>query len=224
MITVHHLENSRSQRVLWLLEELSCEYEIERYNRDPQTSLAPPELKAIHPLGKSPVITNGEEVVAESGNIIEYLVEKFDPERGLSPEPGTAAHRQYRYWLHYAEGTLAPLLVLSLILNKMETAPMPFFARPIAKTIAAKVRGGYARPNLDSNLQYLADHLSENQWFCGDDFSAADVMMSFGLEAAATRSDVLQRHPRLAEVLRAMQERPAYQRALERGGPYALMG
>lgn len=224
MITVHHLENSRSQRVLWLLEELGCEYEVKRYARDAQTSLAPPALRAVHPLGKSPVITDDGEVVAESGNIIEYLVDKYDTEHRLHPRAGTPEHRQHRYWMHYAEGTLAPLLVLSLVLNKMETAPMPFFVRPIAKGIAGKIRGGYVGPNLDNNLQYLADHLQKHAWFCGEDFGAADVMMSFGLEAAATRSDVMQKHPRLAEVLAAMQARPAYQRALERGGPYQLMG
>ena len=223
MITVHHLENSRSQRVLWLLEELGCEYQIQHYKRDPQTSLAPAELKAVHPLGKSPVIDDDGVVVAESGNIIEYLVERFDPEHRLSPAPGTPEHLQYRYWLHYAEGSLAPLLVLSLILSRMETAPMPFFVKPIAKAIAGKVRAGYAGPNLDNNIRFLAEHLDKNTWFCGEQFTAADIMMSFGLEAASTRAGLTKTFPRLAEILQAMQARPAYQRALERGGPYNLL-
>lgn len=222
MITVHHLENSRSQRVLWLLEELGCEYEIKRYARDPKTSLAPAELKAIHPLGKSPVISDGDTVVAESGAIVEYLVDRFGAQT-LRPASDSPDYLQYRYWLHYAEGTLAPLLVMSLIFRRIETAPMPFFIRPIAKGISAKVKQGYLGPNLDANLDFMEQHLQANPWFAGANFSAADVMMSFGLEAAATRSGMANSHPALAKMLQTMQERPAYQRALERGGPYSLM-
>ncbi len=223
MITVHHLENSRSQRVLWLLEELGCEYEIKHYKRDPKTSLAPPELKAIHPLGKSPVITDNHLTVAESGNIIEYLVEMYDPGT-LLPPVGTAERRWYRYWLHYAEGTLAPLLVMTLIFNRIETAPMPFFIRPIAKGISGKVKTSYLGPNLSANLAYLNDHLTEHAWFAGEQFTAADIMMSFGLEGASTRGAQFQKYPKLVAMLEKMQARPAYQRALERGGPYQLMG
>ncbi len=222
MIIVHHLENSRSQRVLWLLEELGCEYQIKRYQRDPKTSLAPPELKAIHPLGKSPVITDGNLTIAESGNIIEYLVEMYDP-GSLLPPPGTPERRLYRYWLHYAEGTLAPLLVMTLIFNRIETAPMPFFIRPVAKGIAGKVKSSYLGPNLEANLAYLDNHLAEHRWFAGNHFTAADIMMSFGLEAAATRGKQFEQHTHLVAMLKKMQERPAYQRALERGGPYQLM-
>lgn len=222
MITVHHLENSRSQRVLWLLEELGCEYEIKRYERDPKTSLAPAELKAVHPLGKSPVISDGDTVVAESGAIVEYLVDRFGGS-SMRPEADTPEYLQYRYWLHYAEGTLAPLLVMSLIFRRIETAPMPFFIRPIAKGISAKVKQSYLGPNLDANLQFMEQHLQAHAWFAGDSFTAADVMMSFGLEAAATRSGMQQNYPALAKMLHTMQARPAYQRALERGGPYSLM-
>ncbi len=223
MIIVHHLENSRSQRVLWLLEELGCEYEIKHYKRDPKTSLAPPELKAVHPLGKSPVITDGEVTVAESGNIIEYLVEMYDP-GNLLPPVGTAERRLYRYWLHYAEGTLAPLLVMTLIFNRIETAPMPFIVRPIAKGISDKVKSSYLGPNLTANLEYLNNHLANHTWFAGERFSAADIMMSFGLEGASTRGKQFQKYENLVAILKAMQERPAYQRALKRGGPYQLMG
>ncbi|MEN8719731.1 MAG: glutathione S-transferase [Oceanococcaceae bacterium] len=221
MITVHHLENSRSQRVLWLLEELEVDYTVKRYARDPATSLAPPELKAVHPLGKSPLIDDDGIVVAESGNIVEYLCERFPGP--LAPAVGTAEHRWYRYWLHYAEGTLAPLLVMTLIFNRIETAPMPFIVRPIAKGISGKVKKSYLEPNLSANLAYLDAHLGENAWFTGDQFTAADIMMSFGLEAAASRGAKFQRYSHLAKMLKTMQARPAYQRALERGGPYSLL-
>lgn len=141
MLTIHHLENSRSQRILWLLEELGVDYHITRYERDKATSLAPPELLAIHPLGKSPLLTDGDLTVAESGAIIEFLVSNYDDGRLLPPE-GTKERRAYTYWLHYAEGTFAPLMIISLIMGRIETAPMPFFAKPIAKGIVAKVRGG----------------------------------------------------------------------------------
>ncbi len=222
MIVVHHLESSRSQRVLWLLEELGVDYEIRHYSRDPKTSLAPPELKAVHPLGKSPLVSEGDTVVAESGAIVEYLLDRFD-DQGLRPEPDSEAFLQYRYWLHYAEGTLAPLLVMSLIFSRVETAPMPFFIKPIAKGISGKVKSAYLGPNLAANFDFIEQHLARYRWFAGATFSAADVMMSFGLEAASARAGRMADYPRMREALEAMHARPAYQRALERGGPYNLM-
>jgi glutathione S-transferase len=223
MITVHHLENSRSQRILWLLEELGLDYEIKRYGRDKETSLAPPELKEIHPLGKAPVIVDDGTTVAESGAIIEYLVDRYDSGR-LRPLRGGPESLTYTYWLHYAEGTFAPLMIISLILSRIETAPMPFFIRPVAKGIAGKVRASYLDANVSSNLTFMEQTLSESRWFCGDRFTAADVQMSFPLEAAEIRIDLASNYPRLTEFLQTIRDRPAYKAALDRGGHYELMG
>ena len=219
MLTIHHLENSRSQRILWLLEELGVDYEIKFYKRDKVTNLAPPELFKVHPLGKSPVITDGELTVAESGLIVEYLVEKYGNGR-LAPKVGTPAHLQYRYWLHYAEGSFMPLMILTLILAKMETAPMPFFARPIAKKLASKARDAYSGPNVIRNLQYLEDTLQKSTWFCGDEMTGADIMMSFPIEAAAQRVDMGSKYPALDAFKRKVRALPAYRRAIDKGGPY----
>ena len=223
MLTVHHLENSRSQRILWLLEELGVEYEIKRYGRDKQTSLAPPELKEIHPLGKAPVVVDNDVTVAESGAIIEYLVHTYDEGR-LRPAVGTPDWRAYTYWLHYAEGTFMPLMIISLILGRIETAPMPFFVRPVAKGIVAKVRAGYLDANVTNNLNFLEQSLAESTWFCGDAFTAADIQMSFALEAAEVRTSLASDFPHLARFLEAVRARPAYKAALDRGGHYELMG
>ena len=221
MITVHHLENSRSQRVLWLLEELGLPYEVKRYERDRKTSLAPAELAKVHPLGKSPVITDGAVTVAETGAIVEYLVDKAGG--ALRPEPGTADHRRYTYWLHFAEGSAMPPLLMALVFSKVRTAPMPFFARPIARSIADKVMKNFVQPNLDRNLAYMESELSDRGWFAGRSFSAADVMMSFPVEAALSRGGNAKQAPRLADFLERIHARPAWQRALERGGPYQLL-
>jgi glutathione S-transferase len=222
MITVHHLENSRSQRVLWLLEELGLPYEVKRYARDKKTSLAPPELAAIHPLGKSPVISDGKTVVAETGAIVEYLLDEAG-DSALRPARGTADGLRYTYWLHFAEGSAMPPLVMALIFNKIRTGPMPFFARPIARAIADKVMGGFVKPNIDKQLAFMEAELSARPWFAGKAFSAADIMMSFPLEAAASRGGLDQHYPKLSAFLERIHARPAYQKALERGGPYALM-
>lgn len=223
MITLHHLENSRSQRILWLLEELGVEYEIRRYERDEKTSLAPLDLLKIHPLGKSPVITDGDLVVAESGAIIEYLVNTYDDGK-LRPAEGTPEHMDYTYWMHYAEGTFMPLMIVSLIMNRIATAPMPFFVKPIAKGIVEKVRQGYLGPNIKRNLEYMNSVLGRSSWFCGNELSAADIQMSFSLEAAEVRTNLSKDYPNLKEFLDRMKTRPAYQAALKKGGPYQLMG
>ncbi len=223
MLTIHHLENSRSQRILWLLEELGVDYDIKQYKRDKNTSLAPPELLAIHPLGKSPVITNGELTVAESGAIVEYLVNKYDDGR-LLPAEGTPERRIYTYWLHYAEGTFAPLMIISLIMGRIETAPIPFFAKPIAKGIVAKVRDGYLGQNIKRNLDFMEATLANSTWFCGDAMTAADVQMSFAVEAAEVRTNLVADYSRLSAFLERIRSQPAYQAALEKGGPYELMG
>ena len=222
MITVHHLNNSRSQRVLWLLEELGLPYELKRYQRDPRTMLAPPELKRVHPLGKSPVITEDERTVAESGAIVEYLVERHGRGR-LVPAPGTDEKLRYTYWLHYAEGSAMPPLLLKLVFSRIETAPMPFFARPIARKIARTGQKTFIDPQIRLHLDYLESQLSPQGWFAGDEFTAADIQMSFPLEAAAARSGLEGSHPRLAAFLQRIHARPAYQRALDRGGAYDLL-
>jgi glutathione S-transferase len=223
MIIVHHLENSRSQRVLWLLEELGLPYEVKRYARDKKTSLAPPELLQVHPLGKSPVIGDGDVTVAETGTIIEYLLERV-PGTPLKHAPGSAEHRRYSYWLHFAEGSAMSPLLMTLIFNRIKTAPMPFFAKPIARAIADKTLSGFVNPNIQRQLAYMEAELATRDWFAGSAFSAADVMISFPLEVAATRAGLDAAHyPKLAAFLERIHGRPAYQRALERGGPYALM-
>ncbi|HKX55035.1 MAG TPA: glutathione S-transferase [Xanthomonadales bacterium] len=223
MITLHHLENSRSQRILWLLEELGVDYEIKHYKRDKKTSLAPPELLQIHPLGKSPVITDGDITVAESGAIVEYLVGKYDKGR-LLPTEGTPERLAYTYWLHYAEGTFMPLMIISLILSRIESAPVPFFLKPITKGIAGKVRDSYLDANVKRNLEFMEATLKKSKWFCGDQMNAADIQMSFPLEAAAVRTNLQDEYPKLAACLKRMHAMPAYKAALEKGGPYVLMG
>ncbi|WP_119354098.1 glutathione S-transferase [Azohydromonas sediminis] len=220
MITVHHLENSRSQRVLWLLEELGVPYEVKLYKRDPKTSYAPPELAQVHPLGKSPVITDGRLTVAETGAIVEYLVDTYGP--SLRPPPGSADARRYTYWLHFAEGSAMPPLLMKLVFDRVKTAPMPFFARPIARAIADKVLAGFVMPNVERQLAFMESELKHRPWFAGQDFTAADVMMSFPLEAAAQRAGLDARYPKLQDWLARIHARPAYRRALERGGPYSF--
>jgi glutathione S-transferase len=222
MITVHHLENSRSQRVLWLLEELGLTYEVKRYARNPKTMLAPPELRAIHPLGKSPVITDGELTLAESGAILEYLVERYGAGR-LAPASGTPQRLRYTYWLHYAEGSAMPPLLLKLVFTQVPRAPKLGLLRPIVRRIAEGVKAAFVEPQIRLHLDYLEGELGKSTWFAGAEFSAADIQMSFPIEAASVRGGLDATRPRLWEFLARIHERPAYQRALERGGPYALL-
>jgi glutathione S-transferase len=221
-LTVHHLEHSRSQRVLWLLEELGLAYEIRAYKRNPKTGLAPPELKKVHPLGKSPVVTDGDITVAESGAIVEYLVDTYGKGR-LVPPPGTPERRRWTYWLHFAEGSAMPPLLMTLVFNRIKAAKMPFFAKPIAKGIADNVMKSFVQPNLDSQLAFMEGELAKSPWFAGADFSAADIQMSFPLEAAAARGGLDAAYPKLSDFLARIHARPAYVKALERGGPYSLM-
>jgi glutathione S-transferase len=224
MITVHHLNNSRSQRVLWLLEELGLPYEIKHYQRDAKTMLAPPELRQIHPLGKSPVLTDGGLVVAESGAITEYLVDTYGAGKALAPERGTPERLRYTYWLHYAEGSAMSPLLLKLVFDKIETSPMPFFVKPIAKAISANVKKAFITPQITSHLDYLEAEIQKNTWFVGKQFSAADIQLSFVLEAAAARGGLDASRPGLMAYLKRIHARPAYQRALARGGEYSLAG
>jgi glutathione S-transferase len=227
MLTVHHLETSRSQRILWLLEELGVPYELEVYRRNPATRLAPPELKAVHPLGKSPVITDDGEVIAESGAIIEYIVEKYGT-RGqgelahLQPAAGTREHRQCRYWMHYCEGSLMNWLVMKLVFTSIPNRPMPFFAKPVARAICGKVQEQLVDPNLQAATAFIEDHLSRNRWFAGPRMTMADFQMSFGVEALLSRATGTAAHPHLSEYHARIRARPAYQRAEAKGGPTVM--
>ena len=223
MIIVHHLENSRSQRVLWLLEELGLPYEVKRYARNPETQLAPPELRAVHPLGKSPVITDGDVTVAESGAIVEYLVDTYGQGR-LRPAAGTADARRWTYWLHFAEGSAMPPLLMKLVFDQVRKAKMPFFIKPVAKGIADKVTSAYIGPNLKAQFDFMEAELATREWFAGNEFSAADVQMSFPIEAAAARGGLDAKYPKLQGWLQRIHARPAYQRALKAGGPYSIIG
>ncbi len=222
MIIVHHLNNSRSQRILWLLEELNLEYEIKRYERDPKTMLAPASLRAVHPLGKSPVITDGTLTLAESGAIVEYLVARYGNGK-LAPMPDTPERLRYTYWLHYAEGSAMPPLLLDLIFSQVEKRPMPFFIKPIARIITSQVKDSFINPQIELHLNYIESELRNSLWFTGSEFTAADIQMSFPLEAAAARTGLEKNYPKITDFLQRIHSRLAYQRALERGGAYELL-
>ena len=222
MITVHHLNNSRSQRILWLLEELGVPYEVKRYERDPKTMLAPPELRAIHPLGKSPIITDGDKTIAETGAIIEYLTHTYGNGRLTPPEntpDSTSENLRYTYWLHFAEGTAMPPLVMTLIFGEIPKR-MPALLRPIGKMIATTVQKSFLNPNIEAQLNLMESELQKSPWFAGQTFTAADIILSFPLEAANARAG-LGNHPKLKAWLTKIHARPAYQAALKRGGEYA---
>jgi glutathione S-transferase len=221
MITVHHLNNSRSQRVLWLLEELGVPYEVKSYERDPKTMLAPPALLAIHPLGKSPVIVDGSVTVAESGAVIEYLMDRYGAGR-LIPAAGTPERLGYTYWLHYAEGSAMPPLLLKLVFDRVANAPAPWPVSAIARRIAGTVQNTFIGPQLKRHLDYMEAELTAHPWFAGNEFTAADVQMSFPLEAAKSRAGLNASRPRLWGFLERIHAREAYKRALERGGPYSF--
>ncbi|WP_341209437.1 glutathione S-transferase [uncultured Sphingomonas sp.] len=211
-IIVHHLENSRSQRILWLLEELEIPYDVKRYERNKATMLAPPELRRVHPLGKSPVIEDtaaqaatGPRVIAETGAIVEYLVDRADGKLGAPPKRDDAL--AYRFWLHYAEGSLMPPLLVKLVVSRI---PL------LGKRVAARIQ-----PMIDRHLDYVEASLSDHPWFAGDSFTAADIMMSFPLEAARSRAGLDASRPHTIAWLERIHARPAYQRALAAGGPYA---
>jgi glutathione S-transferase len=220
LIVVHHLNNSRSQRLLWLLEELGIPYEIKRYQRDPKTMLAPPELLKVHPLGKSPVITDGEITLAESGAIMEYILDKYGMGR-LMPKPGAPEKVRYTFWMHFAEGSAMPPLVMKLVLDRMAKAPL--LVRPVAKAIARQVKQGFVEPNIKRQLDYMEAELCRSTWFAGNEFTAADIQMSFPVEAAAARAGLDASRPKLTEFLARIHAREAYRAALERGGEFKLL-
>jgi glutathione S-transferase len=206
MIFVHHLNNSRSQRVLWLLEELGIEYDIKFYERDSKTMLAPASLRQVHPLGKSPVITDAEVTVAESGAIIQYIVERYGNGR-LIPESGTPERLRYTYWLHYAEGSAMPPLVMNLIFNRFRTGDN-------------RANNAFIAPQIQLHFDYIETELGKSTWFVGEEFTAADIQMSFPLELVALQAELISSRPKIQEFIERIHARPAYKRALERGGKY----
>jgi glutathione S-transferase len=222
MITVHHLNNSRSQRVLWLLEELNCAYQIVNYQRDPKTLLAPPELQQVHPLGKSPVISDGAHTIAESGAITEYLIDAYGDGR-LRPAAGSPARLRYTYWLHYAEGSAMPPLLLKLVFQRLPQGPIPALLKPLVKGIAAGAQKSYIDPQLALHINYWESELERSAWFAGDEFTAADIQMSYPVEAAAARAG-LPVGPKLSGFLERIRARAAYQRARSAGGGFTLPG
>lgn len=194
------------------------EYQIKRYERDPKTDLAPKSLKAVHPLGKSPVITDGEVTVAESGAIIEYLLDTYGPD--FIPEKGSSAYRAYQYWLHFSEGSLMPPLLLNLVFHKIRNSRMPFIAKPVARGIANKVMEMFVTPNIELTLGYIDDHLAKHKWFAGDALTGADFQMSFPLEGSKAAGLVTKEHSHINAFLKRIAERDAYARALKAGGDY----
>ncbi|MDF5707219.1 MAG: glutathione S-transferase [Nostoc sp. S4] len=206
MIVVHHLNNSRSQRVLWLLEELGIEYEIKFYERDQKTMLAPASLREVHPLGKSPVITDGQQTVAESGAIIEYIIGRYGNGR-LIPPSGTAERLRYTYWLHYAEGSAMPPLVMNLIFNRFGAGN-------------SSANDTFIAPQIKLHFDYVESELGKSTWFVGEEFTAADIQMSFPLEIVAMEAELVSNRPKIKEFVERIHARPAYKSALERGGKY----
>jgi glutathione S-transferase len=221
MLVVHHLNNSRSQRVLWLLEELEVPYEIVPHLRYGRNDLAPPEVARIHPLGKLPIIIDGDVTLAESGAIMTYLVERYGSGR-LQPQLGTPERLRCLYWLHYAEGSGMQPLLLKVIFDKIEAARLPFYLRPVVRALSRGVKASFVTPQLILHLGFLEQELGTSEWFAGDTITVADLQMSFVLQAAEAYGALDDTHPRLRAFLRRIEQRPAWLRAIERGGEYRL--
>ncbi|MBZ2160655.1 glutathione S-transferase family protein [Alteromonas stellipolaris] len=220
MLTLHHLNNSRSQRILWLLEELGVDYNIEHYQRDSTTNLAPDSLRAVHPLGRSPVLTTPEGAIAESGAIVEYLVRKHGQTHFTSPESGENL-QQYLFWLHFAEGSLMPPLVARLVLEKArQKGSKPFFIKPITNKLIDGILNAYYGPNLAQSLRYVESYLAHHTWFAGEQPTGADVQMIFPLESLVASGNAKD-FPAIREYVKRIHARPAYKQALEKGGEYA---
>ena len=216
--TIHHLDTSRSHRIVWMLEELGTEYELREHTRNPKTLRAPEEMTRLHPLGKAPIVELDDgRVVAESGAIIEELVELHGG--ALRPEPGTDEHRRYRYFLHYAEGSFMPPLLVKLIFDQLRNAPVPFFLKPIPRAIAKKVDDTYTDGEIRTHLEFLERELKSRPYIAGDEFTAADIQLMYPVEAARSRFGLGSRYPSVEGYRERMVARPAYQRALDRGGP-----
>ncbi|RRD65333.1 glutathione S-transferase [Comamonadaceae bacterium OH2310_COT-174] len=221
MITLYALKQSRAYRIAWLLELLGLDYRAEVIARDAETALAPDSLRRIHPLGKSPLIDDNGLVLAESGAIVEYLMTRYGEETALKPPVDSPIYPDYLFWLHYAEGSLMPLLVMSLVFRKIETRKMPFFAKPIARKISDGVRASFLNPQLKRHLEFVESKLAGRAWLLGEEISAADVMMSFPLQAAVSRTAL--DLPHIAAYVRRIEADPAWQRVSERLGKLELL-
>ncbi|GAB4174502.1 MAG: glutathione S-transferase [Wenzhouxiangellaceae bacterium] len=218
MIIVHHLEQSRSRRVVWMLEELGVEYRVRRYKRDPETRLAPPELKKVHPLGKAPVIRDGDHTLAESAVILEYLARRYGDGQ-WAPEPDAPNYWAFQYWMHYAEGSLMPPLLLKLVISTLRQPPVPFLVRPITARAADEIDRRFTDRQIELHFSHVNAHLEKQAWFAGDRISAADIQMSFPLEAALEAGTVsAEDYPAVAAWIERIQARPAWQRAAKRAG------
>jgi glutathione S-transferase len=204
MLTLYHLNDSRSQRILWLLEELAVPYEMKRYQRDAQTRLAPPELKAVHPLGKSPIITDGEIRIAESGAIVDYVIRRYG-KGAMMPAIGSTEYEAYNEWLHYSEGSAMLPLMLNLYVGRLKEAGSPLHPR-IDSEIA-------------NHLGYVDGALKGREFFVGNALTGADIQMSFVGDMAKV-FDKLGPYPNLSAWLSRMHARPAFQRSVEKGGAY----
>lgn len=222
-IVVHHLEHSRSQRILWLLEELGLPYRIEIHKRDPKTMRATDTLRAVHPLGRAPVITVDGRTFAESGAIIETLIERFGEGR-LRPV-SDEERWEYRYWLHYAEGSLMGPLLVTLIVDQIKNAPVPFFIKPITKAIAGKVTANYAGPEVQNHVSFINGYLDGKTWLVGEALSGADIQMSYPLEALVGRAGGgLAKFPNIAAYVARVQAQPGYLRARDKVGSFGVPG
>ena len=217
MLVLHHLEQSRSQRIAWLLEELGLPYEIKRYRRDPKTFLAPPELSAVHPLGKAPVLVDDGVVLIESGAIIEYVIGRYGADSGLRPDAASPEHQAYLTFLHFAEGSMMPPLLLRLIFGRIATGA-PALIRPIARAIAAPVEKGFIAPNIARTLDFLEAELGKRPWFAGEALTGADIQMSFPVEVAQQRGGLDASRPKLMDWLGRIRARPAYRTAFAKIG------
>ena len=207
MITLHYLQCSRSFRILWALEELGVDYQVEYYQRSPSYA-APESLKQIHPLGKAPILVDEDDVIAESAVILDYLQQQYDALQQFKPQQAKD-QRQYAYWMHYAEGSLMPLLVMTLVINNV-SKHVPWVIRPIAEKITDGIKGGFIRPRVKEHILYLEQFLSENDYFAGD-FSFADIQMAFPLIALQKR--LHGKYPNIQAFVQRVQERAAFQRA-----------
>jgi glutathione S-transferase len=220
MITLHHLENSRSQRIVWLLEVLQLEYDIKKYKRDPKTGLAPKDLRKISSLGKSPVMEIDGEILPESGAIFQYLLTKYDTEFNWHPKTDSPSYKDFNFWLHFAEGSLMPPLVMKFIFSTIETK-VPFFIRPLPKLIFKGIDIAYLDHTLRYILEFIEKHLTTHQYFLGEKFSAVDIMMSFPLEALASSQIELSAYPNIRTHVQNLKTREDYKKALKVGGEYA---
>lgn len=220
MITIHHLENSRSVRILWLLEELGLEYNVVVHTRN-ETGLAKEDYKELHPIGKSPILVDGDTVIAESGAMIEYLLDYYGEGKSLRPPIRTPERNRYNYWLHASEGSIMNVAAIALVLNRMDSKT-PFMIRSIVKAVTGKVRGAYVTPNVTKILDYTEAELGKYKWFAGDDFTAADIQMGFTMNVLEARCGLYDRYPNCKRWIQQAQARAAYKRALETGGAIDL--